>query len=261
MSEFVLDIETYPQSDDHSVHGCPHYTKYFFQIDINGNVNISKETCETDSSFLGQKKHILSINDNIPVPSYLINIIKALILQISLEKIDNIKKGWAHELWASETHIRQICADKSDRGRYDHVYEKYWEMVIDTIKRIKQEVKEIVENPQDNLDNKTKLDTYIAKTTIQQENIVELETKIENIQTSYFDVLSDNKKLKEIVKTKNHKQTELECEINRLKEEINAMKQLDETRKHEQQKKEDLEKERLWIEYKRQKENYNPLSL
>ena len=73
--------------------------------------------------------------------------------------------------------------------------------------------------------------------------------------------MNDNKKLKEILKTNNHKQRELECEINRLKEDINAMKQLEEIRKHEQQKMEDLEKERLWIEYKRQKQNYNPLSL
>jgi hypothetical protein len=73
--------------------------------------------------------------------------------------------------------------------------------------------------------------------------------------------LNDNKKSKEIINRQNIKQIELEHEINILQEEINTMKQLEETRKHEQQKMEDLEKERLWIEYKRQKQNYNPLSL
>ena len=73
--------------------------------------------------------------------------------------------------------------------------------------------------------------------------------------------MNDNKKSKEIINRQNIKQIELEHEINILQEEINTMKQLEETRKHEQQKMEDLEKERLWIEYKRQKQNYNPLSL
>ena len=120
-------------------------------------------------------------------------------------------------------------------------------------------MKKIVENPQDNLDIKTQLDTFISKTNLQQENIVGLEKKIENIQTSYFDILNDNKKLKEIVKTNNHKQTELECEINRLKGEINTMKQLDEYNKLEQQKMEELETEGIkkWVKF--QKQNYNPL--
>ena len=65
-------------------------------------------------------------------------------------------------------------------------------MVIDVIKRMKQEIKELVENPQDNLDIKTQLDTFISKTNLQQENIVELEKKIKNIQNSYFDTLNDN---------------------------------------------------------------------
>ena len=73
--------------------------------------------------------------------------------------------------------------------------------------------------------------------------------------------MNDNKKSKEIINRQNIKQIELEHEINILQEEINTMKQLEETRKHEQQKMEELEKERLWIEYKRQKQNYNPLSL
>lgn len=257
MTDFVLDIETYPQSDDHSVHGCPSYTKYFFQIDGNGNVNISEKTsCKNDGSG-GEKKNILSINDNIPIPKYLINIIKALILQVTFQQIDTINRNRGYG--NVEHNIIQVSAIKSDRGIYDHVYQKYWVIVIDTIKRIKHEVKEIVENPQDNLDIKTQLDTYISKTILQQENIVDLEKKIENIQTAYFDTLNDNKKLKELIKTKNNKQTELEIENNRLLQELNNIKQLNEYNKKEQQKMEELEKDRLWIEYKLQKQNYNPL--
>jgi hypothetical protein len=262
MTEFVLDIETYPQSDDHCVHGCRSYTKYFFQIDVNGNVNISeKQSCKNDGS--GEKKNILSINDNIPVPNYFINIIKALILQNTFQQIDSINRnnnihGCGEYYGSAEHNIIKVSAIKSDRG-FDHVYKKYWVMVIDTIKRIKQEVKEIVENPQDNLDIKAQLDTYITKTKQQQKNIIDLEKKIENIQTAYFDTLNDNKKLKEIIKTKDNKQTEVEIENNRLLQEVNNKKQLDEYNKKEQQKMEELEKERLWIEYKLQKQNYNPL--
>ena len=257
MTEYVLDIETYQQSDDHSVHGCPSYTKYFFQIDINGNVNISEKiSCKSDGT--GEKKKILSINDNIPVPQYFINIIKALILQITLEQIE------------SENKKRDIPVEFGGRGKimdstmldfgiHRHVYKKYWEMVIDVIKRMKQEIKELVDKPQDTLDIKTQLDTFISKTNLQQENIVELEKKIENIQTAYFDTLNDNKKSKDIINRQNIKLVELECENKRLLQELNAMKQLEEHNKHEEQKMEEIEKERLWIEYKLQKQNYNPL--
>ena len=146
-----------------------------------------------------------------------------------------------------------------DFGIHRHVYKKYLEMVIDVIKRMKQEIKELVDKPQDTLDIKTQLDTFISKNNLQQENIVELEKKIENIQTAYFDTLNDNKKSKDIINRQNIKQVELECENKRLLQELNAMKQLEEHNKHEEQKMEEIEKERLWIEYKLQKQNYNPL--
>jgi hypothetical protein len=253
MTEYIIDIETHIQSNDHSVHGCPSYTKYFFQIDVNGNVNISeKSSCKSDGG--GERKIILSINDNIPVPKHFINIIKALIIQQSLEQLDNYKRNDINE-----HTIIQLSAVKSDRGIYDHVYKKYWEMTIDVIKRMKQEIKELVENPQDNLDIKIQLDAFISKTKLQQENIVELEKKQENIQLAYFDTLNDNKKLKDIIKQKDDKHSVLQIENKRLLQELNAMKQLEETRKQEQQKMEELEKERVWRAYKLQKQNYHPL--
>jgi hypothetical protein len=252
MTEFLLDIETHAQRNHYDNHYG--YTKYFFQIDVNGNVNISEQYAETTGTPRGERKNILSINDNIPVPKYFINIIKPLITQQSLQQLDNYKINRV-----KENDIISMSAVKSDRGGCDYVYKKYWEMVIDVIKRMKQEIKELVENPQDNLDIKTQLDTFISKTNLQQENIVELEKKIENIQNSYFDTLNDNKNLKEIIKSKDNKQTELEIENNRLLQELNHRKQSDEYNKIEQKKIEELEKERLWIEYKLQKQIYNPL--
>lgn len=238
MNEFVLDIETAPQSDDHSVHGCPLYTKYFFQIDVNGNANISETVSYKEHDGFGEKKIILSINDDIPVPNYFINIIKALILQVTLQDIDSINKNkiYLSSCLPTRMNPEDWSTIRRNKGNYDHVYKKYWVIVIDTIKRIKQEVKEIFKNSQDNLDIKA-----------QQINITELEKKIEIIQTDYFNTLNDNNKLKEIIKAKDNKQTELEIENNRLLQELNNIKQLNEYNKKEQQKKEELEKERTWI--------------
>ena len=116
-----------------------------------------------------------------------------------------------------------MSAIKSNRGVYDQVYKKYWEMVIDVIKRMKQEIKELVDNPKDNLDIKVCLDTYITKTKQQQNNIVGLEQKI-----------------KELIKPKYNKQTALEIENKRLLQELNNIKQLGEYNK--KQKMEELEK-------------------
>jgi hypothetical protein len=252
MATYILDIKT----QKHSIHdsnGC--YVEYYFKIDNNGNVDISKfKKCQdgTPARQGGDIEQVLKIIDNIPIPNYFIDIINFLINPSTIEDIENYERTKCDYL-PGPTLQWQINSKNSQ------LTERYLEIVANTIKRIKENVKKIVENPQDNLDIKTQLDTFITKTTLQQENIVGLETKIENIQTSYFDVLNDNKKLKEIVKTNNHKQTELECEINRLKGEINTMKQLDEYNKLEQQKMEELETEGInkWV--KLQKQNYNPL--
>ena len=52
--------------------------------------------------------------------------------------IDNYKISRLNEeQFISESAVR------SDRGIYDHVYEKYWKMVIDVIKRVILKTKKI----------------------------------------------------------------------------------------------------------------------
>jgi hypothetical protein len=266
MTEYVLNIET--SSQDYEVpfgsSGDRPCTKYFFTIDINGNVNISNQILPINNANPNleyyNKKNIVSINDNIPIPKYFIDIIKGL-LQLNV--------GVAFTRFSTEFMVIKPWAT-TNSGHVPLYYQHYWAIVINTIIKIKQEINKVIENPQDNLDiitqldaylSKTKLqlDAYISKTKLQQENIVELEKKIENIQTAYFDTLNDNKKSKDIINRQNIKQVELECEINRLLQELNAMKQLKETRKQEQQKMEELEKERVWRAYKLKKQNYHPL--
>jgi len=255
MTTYILDLKT----NNHIVneHNGPlpliydanrSYVEYYFKIDNNGNVNISKFQKMQDGRpyrYQGGIEQVLKINDNVPIPDYFIDIIKFLINPTTIEDIKHYEQTKNH--W--ETSIKAEIQRISD-GKNSQLTERYWEIVVNIIKRIKENVKKIIEQPQDNLDIKTQLDTFMSKTILQQENIVCLETKIENIQTAYFDTLNDNKKLKEIIKEKDNKKTELEYQINKLKGEINTMKQLEENRKQEQQKMEELEKERLWIEYK-----------
>ena len=259
MTTYVLDIISKPCYTEGlgCYKGDGDYMKYFFKIDINGNVDISK-TSSREYNRLNSSPitKVLLINDNIPIPKYFISIITHLINNVTLADIENI----ANIKGTPDHSKHSFYLEKFNANNDRQITGRYWEIVVDIIKIIKQEVKELIENPQDNLDIKTQLDTFIAKTILQQKNIVELEQKIENIQTAYFDVLNDNKKSKEIINKQNIKHVELEYEINRLKGEINTMKQLEETRTLEQQKMEELEKETLWIEYKRQKQNYNPLS-
>jgi len=265
MTSYILDIKTSSHLVLNRNESLPlmyshnrTYVEYYFKLDSNGNINISKFQKTQDGKpyrYEGGIEQVLSINDNIPIPDYFINIIKFLINPITSDDIKQFEYGKSiHEI-STERHKLESRAS----GRNGQLIERYWEIVIDVIKKIKDQVKEIIENPKDSLDIKTQLNAYISKTNQQQENIVELETKIENIQTAYFDVLNENKKLKEIIKTKNNKQIELESEINKLKGDINSRKQLDEYNKQQHQKMEELEKERVWKEYKQNKQNYDPL--
>ncbi len=260
MTTYVLDIETEFQRDDEpGFGGCPYSTKYLFKIDTNGNVNISSQssvhTTGQGSSVSGIK-NIININDNIPVPKYFINIIKSLILQTTiddLKQINNTHPHYFHKISYQDT-------TKQDKGIQKHVYKRYWEMVIDTILKIKQEIKNIIENPEENLDIEIKMQTYISKTQQQQEQILELEKNIENIQTVYLDILNDNKKIKEINQTLKSKITELEIKLNEEISKTNNKKQLEEQHKLEQKRLEEKEKEYVWNEYKKRKNNYNPLN-
>jgi hypothetical protein len=252
MTTYILDIQTGAfKNQEMGINGYTGgYVKYFFKIDINGNVDISKKFSFNSHDFDRTPiQTVISINDNIPIPDYFIRIIKSLINLITLEEMERFT-----------LNKNRYDSPKHPVGRNNHeLTERYWEIVVDTIKRIKQEVKELVETPQGILDVKTQLNTYVSKIKQQEETILELNKKIENIQTVYFDALNDNKKLKEIIKVKDTKQTEIECEINKVVGELNGRKQLEEYNNHEQKKMEELEKERVWYAYKLQKQNYRPL--
>jgi hypothetical protein len=250
MTTYILDIKTKEYSIVYDMYMQGPVVEYYFKIDNNGNVDISKFEKYRGRPIRqdGGIEQVLKINDNIPIPNYFIDIINFLINPITINDIIVYERDKDRWDFAPNQPINSANNVLTDR---------YWEIVVTTIKRIKENVKKIVENPQDNLD--IKLDSYISKTKLQQENIVELEKKQENIQLAYFDTLNDNKKLKDRIKQKDDKQVELECENKRLLQELNAMKQLEETKKQEQQKMEELETEEIKKWSKLKKQNYNPL--
>ena len=78
MSDYIIDItiENIPEQD----HGEPRILTLYIKIDKNGNVDIQKKIVTRMPPWGAYETHephpFIIINDNIPIPSYLINIIK-----------------------------------------------------------------------------------------------------------------------------------------------------------------------------------------
>ena len=69
-----------------------------------------------------------------------------------------------------------------------------WNYIIDLIKLFKTTIKEMSNNPQDAKDIKTQLEFSLNKNELLETQLIEMEQKIKNIQTAYFDTLKDNEK-------------------------------------------------------------------
>ena len=178
--KYVLDYETgeirsHPGGDNQWI------SKYYFQIDIRGNVKIQevgRYSHDRGASF-GNKKTLLSIDDNIPVPTYLVDMLKEL---ISCDVINNT--GFWHR------------------------------NVINVFNKIKSGLKELANNPLDAADIKSQLGFSINKNEILQNELKEMEQKCKNIQAAYVDTLKDNEKLKQEKRILSEKNTKLTHELN-----------------------------------------------
>ena len=150
-----------------------------FRIDKYGNINIKRQ-----NSYNQQNAGIthynwaeeLTINDNIPFPSYFENILKTI-----------INKGG--------------------------IYQADWYYIIYLIKLFKTTIKEMSNNPQDAKDMKTQLEFSLNKNELLETQLAEMEQKIKNIQTAYFDTLKDAEKLKEEINGLKEKNKNLENEL------------------------------------------------
>ena len=244
-TSYVVDIKQETRENPHNYNDII----YHFQIDVNGNVYIKKGS--KDGNY--RECDCITINDNIPIPTYLIKTIELLIKGITL--IDElIYKRELLNPWEGPPQLHVF--PPLNRS----LYTTHFELIADTIIRIKTSLKEITENPKEHLDLEQQLNSYIAKSKLQQEHILEVEKKIENLQTAYVDTLNDNKKTKKINTDLRTRIAELESKFNEEISKTNNKKQLDEHYKLEQKRLEELEKERVWYEYKQRKKNFNPLN-
>lgn len=182
---YVLDYET--GEIKNSSNGNDNYLhKYHYQIDSRGNVKI-EHTC--GSYWQGQltwsrAQTRFSSDDNIPIPAYLIDMLKELVTYPSY----------------------------SDKPTYSS---GFWDkIVINVFNKIKSGLKELANNPLDATDVKSQLDFSINKNEILQNELKEMEQKCKNIQAAYVDTLKDNEKLKQEKEALNEK---LKKEIEDLK--------------------------------------------
>jgi hypothetical protein len=177
--KYVLDFETGKINQSSTIYQ-PYGHKYHFQIDSRGNVKI-QHICEDwrGWNYPGQTR--LSIVDNIPIPSYLIDMLKEL---ISFSEPPTYSSGF----W-----------DKN---------------VINVFNKIKSGLKELANNPLDAADIKSQLGFSMNKNEILQNELKEMEQKCKNIQAAYVDTLKDNEKIKQEKAALNEK---LKKEIDDLK--------------------------------------------
>ena len=192
MSEYVIDYETPDMPSDHSCnHGPSGWIKYWFKINKYGNVEINEQRYTHISGqgiTYSMPVNVLLINDNIPIPAYMIETIKTLITTTSFNK--------------------------------HYLYHYHWEIVLNTIKELKTSLKELSVNPQYAKDTKTQLEFSLNKNELLETQLAEMEQKIKNIQTAYFDTLKDTEKLKEEINRLKEKNKNLENELKNKKDTV-----------------------------------------
>ena len=176
---YVLDFET-GEIKNSTIYE-PYGHKYHFQIDSRGNVKIQHIMNDYRGwNYPGQTR--LSINDNIPIPTYIIDMLKEV---ICCNKIDHSSGFW----------------DKN---------------VINAFNKIKSGLKELANNPLDAADIKSQLGFSMNKNEILQNELKEMEQKCKNIQAAYVDTLKDNEKLKQEKGILSEKNTKLTHELNKV---------------------------------------------
>ena len=137
-STYLINIETGFYRECPQRTGYDNMTRFWFQIDIKGNVNIKSQLSTFNTSY-GVRieaaiRDVLVINDNIPIPLYIIDMLKILL----------------------------------DKPKMCDCYIEYWVHMITAIKTLKtnlqtQTIKDKLDMQKDKLNNKIML-TYLTKT-------------------------------------------------------------------------------------------------
>jgi hypothetical protein len=184
-NNYVVDILTHFYRD-YSVNdsGSSNWKQYMIKIDVNGNVVVSQNSINSSSkvnndSMSNEFTKILEINDNIPIPSYLIPVIKQMFPCCSIVSRDG------------------DCSYHPTK-KYTNLYNNHWEIMIDVLNKLKQEIKKTHGNSNKYLNVNHKDETYITKfIDLQEDKNLELKKKIDNLNTKISEILNDNEKIKE----------------------------------------------------------------
>ena len=166
---------------------------YNFRIDKNGNVNVKFGRIHYSNPQPKPTELLFEIVDNIKVPDYIIQLYKHLI----------------------KTHLVS-----QNMGNGACRLEKT-EMFFEIVKNLKKSIKNIYDNPENYTDIKLQIDLYKHKNKIFKNELTKMNTKIENIQTAYFDTLNDNKQMKDENKLLKEKIKQLETDIKTQKAKTN----------------------------------------
>jgi len=167
MSEYVLDVVNDMLRPPPPYDCASNAVKMYIKIDKYGNVDIKQQgisICSGHPNQYCQINDVLIINDNIPIPDYVIEILKVLL--------------------------------PSTGCQYTKLYMEHYQNVISCIKILKEQLKKNVRNLENEKDVLLKLKYSTTKNEMLEKELREMENKIKNIQTSYFDMLKDNEKLK-----------------------------------------------------------------
>ncbi|MFY7731185.1 MAG: hypothetical protein ACOVRN_16830 [Flavobacterium sp.] len=159
---------------------------YYFQIDKNGNVNVTYGQAHYNDPQPQPTKLLFEIVDNVKVPDYIIELYKHLI----------------------KTHL----VTPHVRGNVACRLEKM-EMFFEIVKKLKTSIKYMSDNPQHVGDIHQQTDLFKQKTLLLKVELKKMNTKIENIQNAYFDTLTDNKQLKSENTMLKEKIQQLEAEL------------------------------------------------
>jgi hypothetical protein len=179
--KYVLDFETGKINESSTIYQ-PYGHKYHFQVDSRGNVKIQHIGEDWRGwNYPGQTR--FSVNDNIPIPTYLVDMLKEL---ISFREPPTYSSGF----WDNN--------------------------VINAFNKIKSGLKELANNPLDAADIKSQLGFSMNKNEILQNELKEMEQKCKNIQAAYVDTLKDNEKLKQEKGILSEKNTKLTHELNKV---------------------------------------------
>lgn len=163
---------------------------YNFQIDKNGNVNVTYGQAHYSDPQPHPTRLLFEIVDNVKVPDYIIELYKYLI-----------------KTQLVTPHVRGNVACRLEK----------MEMFFEIVKNIKASIKHISNNPQNIGDMRQQIVLYKQKNILLEDELQKMNTKIENIQKVYFDTLNDNKQLKDENKLLKEKIEQLESDIKKQK--------------------------------------------